>query len=80
MYALKISCEAYDNAVFPNALIAGDVVITHLLSRLGYLSKPADGSKPKCTIMCVDTFHLFPETMDFLKTVEKEYNFEAEGE
>merc|ERR1712003_147740 len=72
MYALKISCENFDNAVFPNALIAGDVVITHLLSRLGYLK---DG---KCTVMCVDTFHLFPETMDFLREVESFYGFKAE--
>merc|ERR1712157_34776 len=72
MYALKISCENFDNAVFPNALIAGDVVITHLLSRLGYLK---DG---KCTVMCVDTFHLFPETMDFLREVESFYDFKAE--
>jgi phosphoadenosine phosphosulfate reductase len=71
MYALKISCENFDNAVFPNALIAGDVVITHLLSRLGYLK---DG---KCTVMCVDTFHLFPETMEFLREVEKFYDFKA---
>merc|ERR1712176_1053959 len=67
MYALKISCENFDNA-----LIAGDVVITHLLSRLGYLK---DG---KCTVMCVDTFHLFPETMDFLREVESFYDFKAE--
>jgi len=72
MYALKISCENYGNAVFPNAMIAGDVVITHLLHRLGYLQ---DG---KCTIMCVDTFHLFPETMEFLKTIEEFYGFKAE--
>merc|ERR1712003_266203 len=72
MYALKISCENFDNAVFPNALIAGDVVIAHLLSRLGYLK---DG---KCTAMCVDTFHLFPETMDFLREVESFYGFKAE--
>jgi len=72
MYALKISCENYDNAVFPNAMIAGDVVITHLLHRLGYLN---DG---KCTIMCVDTFHLFPETMEFLKEIESHYDFKAE--
>merc|ERR1719223_2165451 len=72
MYALKISCENYGNAVFPNAMIAGDVVITHLLHRLGYLK---DG---KCTIMCVDTFHLFPETMEFLKTIEEHYGFKAE--
>ena len=37
MFALKTSCENFDNAVFPNAMIAGDCVITHLLGRLGYL-------------------------------------------
>jgi phosphoadenosine phosphosulfate reductase len=63
MYALKISCENYGNAVFPNAMIAGDIVITDLLSRLGYLESG------KAKIMVVDTFHLFPETMEFLKTV-----------
>jgi phosphoadenosine phosphosulfate reductase len=73
MYALKISCENYENAVFPNAMIAGDVVITHLLHRMGYL-KDSD----KCTIMCVDTFHLFPETMEFLKEIEEFYGFKAE--
>mmetsp|Transcript_25914 Transcript_25914/g.54488 ORF Transcript_25914/g.54488 Transcript_25914/m.54488 type:complete len:368 (+) Transcript_25914:49-1152(+) len=73
MYALKISCENYGNAVFPNAMIAGDVVITHLLHRMGYLK---DSSK--CTIMCVDTFHLFPETMEFLKEIEEFYGFKAE--
>eukprot|EP00529_Nitzschia_sp_RCC80_P024345 CAMPEP_0113488978 /NCGR_PEP_ID=MMETSP0014_2-20120614/26295_1 /TAXON_ID=2857 /ORGANISM="Nitzschia sp." /LENGTH=442 /DNA_ID=CAMNT_0000382707 /DNA_START=15 /DNA_END=1343 /DNA_ORIENTATION=+ /assembly_acc=CAM_ASM_000159 len=72
MYALKISCENFDNAVFPNAMIAGDVVITHLLHRMGYLK---DG---KCKIMVVDTFHLFPETMDFLKEIEDFYDFKAE--
>ena len=72
MYALKISCENYDNAVFPNAMIAGDVVITHLLSRLGYLK---DG---KAKIMVVDTFHLFDDTMPFLRSIEKEYGFDAE--
>ena len=73
MYALKISCENYENAVFPNAMIAGDVVITHLLHRMGYL-KDSD----KCKIMCVDTFHLFPETMEFLKEIEDFYGFKAE--
>lgn len=72
MYALKISCENYGNAVFPNAMIAGDVVITHLLHRMGYLK---DG---KCKIMVVDTFHLFPETMEFLKEIEEFYDFKAE--
>lgn len=72
MYALKISCENYGNAVFPNAMIAGDVVITHLLGRMGYLKDN------KCKIMCVDTFHLFPETMEFLKEIEEHYDFKAE--
>jgi len=72
MYALKISCENYGKAVFPNAMIAGDVVITHLLHRLGYLK---DG---KCKIMVVDTFHLFPETMEFLREIEDYYGFKAE--
>lgn len=58
MYALKISCENFDNAVFPNAMIAGDVVITHLLHRMGYLK---DG---KCTVS-QDTYNsllLTPES------------------
>ena len=53
-------------------MIACDVVITHLLDRLGYLK---DG---KCTVMVVDTFHLFPETMDFLREMEGHYGFRAE--
>ena len=53
-------------------MIAGDVVITDLLSRLGYLK---DG---KAKVMVVDTFHLFPETMEFLKTLENRYEFKAE--
>ena len=72
MFALKTSCENFDNPVFPNAMIAGDIVITHLLHRLGYLESG------KCKVMVVDTFHLFPETIPFLDTLEKEYNFKAE--
>jgi len=72
MFALKTSCEAFDNAVFPNAMIAGDCVITHLLGRLGYLK---DG---KCKVMVVDTFHLFPQTIPFLKEIEEYYGFKAE--
>jgi len=72
MFALKIAVENYGNAVFPNAMIAGDCVITHLLHRMGYLE---DG---KCKVMVVDTFHLFDETIPFLQELEKEYNFKAE--
>jgi len=72
MFALKTSCENFDNAVFPNAMIAGDCVITHLLHRMGYLK---DG---RAKIMVVDTFHLFDETLPFLKEIEKAYDFKAE--
>jgi phosphoadenosine phosphosulfate reductase len=72
MFSLKIAVENFDHAVFPNAFIAGDVVITHLLHRMGYLESG------KCKIMVVDTFHLFPETMEFLKEVEEFYNMKAD--
>jgi len=72
MLALKLAVENHEHPVFPNAMIAGDCVITHLLDRLGYLK---DG---KVTIMCVDTYHLFPETMDFLAEIEEHYGFKAE--
>jgi phosphoadenosine phosphosulfate reductase len=72
MFALKQSCENFDHAVFPNAMIAGDVVITHLLDRLGYLKNG------KAKVMVVDTFHLFPETMKFLREMEDHYGFKAE--
>jgi 3'-phosphoadenosine 5'-phosphosulfate sulfotransferase (PAPS reductase)/FAD synthetase len=72
MFALKIAVENYGNAVFPNAMIAGDVVITDLLARMGYLESG------QAKIMVVDTFHLFPETMEFLKTLENKYNFKAD--
>ena len=72
MFALKIAVENYGNAVFPNAMIAGDVVITDLLGRMGYLKSG------KAKIMVVDTFHLFPETMEFLKVLEEKYEFKAE--
>ena len=43
MFALK-QVDNFQNAVFPNAMIAGDCVITHLLHRLGYLeSGKVDG-------------------------------------
>jgi phosphoadenosine phosphosulfate reductase len=72
MFALKTSVENFDNCVFPNAMIAGDCVITHLLGRLGYLESG------KCKVMVVDTFHLFPETMPFLNELEEHYGFKAE--
>merc|ERR1719460_823150 len=72
MFALKTSVENFENPVFPNAMIAGDCVITHLLAKGGWLENG------KCKIMVVDTFHLFDETLPFLKTMEEKYKFSAD--
>eukprot|EP00466_Bigelowiella_natans_P000469 jgi/Bigna1/33311/e_gw1.1.454.1 len=71
MQAIKFTVENYEHPVFPCALIAGDVVLLELLNRLGYLSTN------RVQIMFVDTFYLFNETIDFMKAVEKRYNFKA---
>ena len=78
MFALSSSISQSLRPVFPNALIAGDCVITHLLHKLGYFqgTNPQDPGK-KVEVLVVDTFHLFPETLDFLKTVEGRYGFAA---
>ncbi len=62
--SLQTAVESFERPAFPCALIAGDVVILHLLSRLGYLSS---GHVP---IVFVDTFHLFEETHAFLRRLE----------
>merc|ERR1712091_221626 len=70
--ALSLAAENYERAVFPNAMIVGDCVITHLLGKLGYLESG------KVKIMVVDTFHLFDSTMPFLAELEAKYKFKAE--
>jgi len=67
--SLKLAVDSGKKVVFPNAMIAGDVVITYLLHKAGLLSKVG--------VLAVDTLHLFPETMEFLKTIEKAYDFKA---
>ena len=61
---LSHAADNYGDVVFPCALITGDVVILDLLNRLGYLSS---GRVP---VIFIDTFHLFPETHSFLKSLE----------
>ena len=61
---LQQAAENFEHPVFPCALIAGDVVILDLLSRLGYLK---DG---KVKVAFIDTFHLFEETHSFLHRLE----------
>jgi 3'-phosphoadenosine 5'-phosphosulfate sulfotransferase (PAPS reductase)/FAD synthetase len=59
---MKVAVENFKSPVFPCALIAGDVVLLHLLHRSKLL--------PKVPVVFVDTLHLFPETHDFLKQCE----------
>lgn len=49
------------NPVFTTALIAGDCVILDAISKAGLLDK--------IQIIFVDTFFLFPESIDFLHEV-----------
>lgn len=72
MESLRKAGEEFENTTFPCALIAGDVVILHLLHKLDMLKNG------KVKIMYVDTFHLFPETNQFLAKKEGEYGFKAE--
>ncbi|CAI5507921.1 unnamed protein product [Closterium sp. Naga37s-1] len=71
--ALQKTIDSFERPTFPCALIAGDVVILHLLHRLGAL-----GDNPKVKIVFIDTFHLFPETYQFLKDCEERLGFKAE--
>jgi 3'-phosphoadenosine 5'-phosphosulfate sulfotransferase (PAPS reductase)/FAD synthetase len=69
MDAIKKAVESGAHVVFPNALIAGDVVMTHLISRLGLFEK--------IPVLFVNTLHLFDETLDFIDEIEKEYKFKG---
>ena len=50
-------------------MIAGDVVITHLLSRLNLIKQ--------VPVLIVNTLHLFDETLDFVEDMENEYGFKS---
>ena len=50
-------------------MIAGDCVILDAIAKAGLLDK--------IDIVFIDTFFLFPETLDFLAEVEKHYGFKA---
>ena len=69
MKALELTVGSGQKVVFPNALIAGDVVITHMLSRLNLLQQ--------VPVLVVNTLHLFDETLDFVEDMENEYGFKA---
>jgi len=69
MNALQIATSSNSKVVFPNALIAGDAVITHLLSRLNLLKE--------VPVLFVNTLHLFDETLDFIEDIENHYEFKG---
>jgi len=62
--SIKTAVESSQHPVFPCALIAGDVVILELLAKLDYLETS------KVAVAFIDTFHLFPETITFMKQLE----------
>eukprot|EP00282_Hemiselmis_andersenii_P003555 CAMPEP_0114133380 /NCGR_PEP_ID=MMETSP0043_2-20121206/13597_1 /TAXON_ID=464988 /ORGANISM="Hemiselmis andersenii, Strain CCMP644" /LENGTH=258 /DNA_ID=CAMNT_0001226957 /DNA_START=188 /DNA_END=964 /DNA_ORIENTATION=+ len=66
---LKNAAERFENPVFTTALIAGDDVILHGINKAGLFDK--------IKVVFIDTYHLFPETLEFLETVEKHYGFKA---
>lgn len=68
---LRTAVEGCEHPVFPCALIAGDVVILDLLAKLDYLKTG------RVAVAFIDTFHLFPETITFLKQLEDKYGFTA---
>merc|ERR1719454_1642449 len=72
MDALRVAVDQFEKPGFPNAMIVGDCVITHLLGKIGAL----DTGKAK--VMVVDTYHLFDDTMPFLAEVEAKYKFTAD--
>lgn len=69
---LKIAVESSEHPVFPCALIAGDVVILEMLAKLDYLKTG------RVSVAFIDTFHLFPETITFLRQLEDNYGFKSE--
>lgn len=71
LWVLRETISSYQNPAFPCALIAGDVVILDLLSKLNYLKNG------RVKVIFIDTFHLFPETYSFLEVMEERYGFKS---
>jgi hypothetical protein len=69
MDAIQQAVDSGAQVVFPNALIAGDVVLTHLISRLGLFEN--------IPVLFINTLHLFEETLDFIEEIEGHYGFQG---
>jgi len=70
---LMLVRNTFDNPIFTNALIAGDVVILDVLHKCGLLG----GGENTIPVVFMDTLHLFNETLEFLEDCEERYNFKA---
>ena len=66
---LEEAVKTKERPMFTTALIAGDAVILDALHKTGLLSK--------VPIVFVDTFTLFPETLQYLHEVENHYGFKS---
>jgi phosphoadenosine phosphosulfate reductase len=66
---LQTAVATKQRPIFTTALIAGDAVILDALAKLNLLSK--------VPVIFVDTFTLFPETLDHLREVENHYSFKS---
>lgn len=67
---LKDAVANKERPMFTTALIAGDCVILDAIHKAGLIDK--------VPIIFVDTYTLFPETMGFLREVEKHYGFKSQ--
>lgn len=67
---LTRAVEVKSKPMFTTALIAGDAVILDALAKANLLSK--------VPIIFVDTFTLFPESLQHLNEVESHYGFKSE--
>ena len=68
---IRTAVDAAVRPAFPCALIAGDVVLLHLLATEGLLAND------RVPVIFVDTFHLFDETHALLAQLEQAYDFTA---
>lgn len=69
-FTLKTAVEAHERPIITIALIAGDVVLLDALHKAGLVNK--------ISIIFIDTFTLFPETVAYLHQLEDHYGFKAE--
>eukprot|EP00904_Undaria_pinnatifida_P003436 jgi/Undpi1/13093/HiC_scaffold_8.g02755.m1 len=67
--SLKAVVANKKNPLFTTALIAGDCVILDAIAKAGLLDK--------IQVVFVDTYFLFPESLEFLHEVEEHYGFKA---